>query len=57
MPLNLIAGADHIRCMASPQVLHAGGIFSFTSITSEQQLHLKSNSGINNCPRSLGKGV
>jgi general stress protein 26 len=52
-----MAGADHIRCMVLPQVEQAGGIFSFTSITSEQQVHLKSNSGISNYPRFLGKGV
>lgn len=57
MPLNLIAGADHIRCIVSPQVPHAGGIFSVVSFTSVQALHLKSYSGINKCPRSLGKGV
>ncbi len=57
MPLNFTAGADHIRCMISPQVVQAGGTFSLTSITSEQQLHLKSNSGISQTPGPLGEGV
>ncbi len=46
MPLNLMAGADHIRCITSPQVGQAGGMFSFISKTSVQYVHLKSNSGI-----------
>lgn len=57
MPLNLMAGADHTRCIVSPQVGQAGGMFSLISITSVQHSHLKSNSGIRNHPRSLGKGV
>lgn len=57
MPLNLIAGADHIRCIVSPQVPHAGGIFSLVSCTSVQAVHLKSYSGIRKSPRFLGKGV
>lgn len=57
MPLNLMAGADHTRCMFSPQVGQAGGMFSLISIISVQHSHLKSNSGIRKCPRSLGKGV
>ena len=57
MPLNLMAGADHTRCMFSPQVGQAGGIFSLISITSVQHSHLKSNSGIRKSPRFLGKEV
>jgi hypothetical protein len=57
VPLNLMAGADHIRCIVSPQVGQAGGMFSLISITSVQQSHLKSKSGIRKYPRSLGKGV
>jgi hypothetical protein len=53
----LTAGADHIRCILSPQVEQAGAIFSFISITSEQQVHLKSNSGISQTPDLLGEGV
>ena len=46
MPLNFMAGTDHTLCIVSPQVVQAGGMFSLTSITSVQQTHLKSNSGI-----------
>ena len=40
MPLNLMAGADHIRVIVPLQVVHIGGMFSFVSTIDVHTLHL-----------------